>query len=100
MDVTCGAKHKLTWILMIMNQTNKDSNSELSWRIVEPILGSITLAYFLIYPRDTLSDFVVCTILCLLLMFGAARVGLVKPTVRQFSKLFSCIYADADISNY
>lgn len=57
-----------------------------SFRMGEPILAFIALSYFLLYPRDTLSDFIVLTSLCLLLIFFGARIGLSKPSLSEISK--------------
>jgi membrane protease YdiL (CAAX protease family) len=69
-----------------MNHINKDNNSNLNFRIGEFILGFLALTYFLIYPRDTLSDFIILTSLSLLLIFFGARIGLSKPSVAEISK--------------
>lgn len=57
-----------------------------TWFIVEFVFGGLLLAYFLGYPRDTLSDFIVCTIVSLLIYFWANKLGLYKPTVQNIGK--------------
>jgi membrane protease YdiL (CAAX protease family) len=70
-----------------MHQMGKENSWTSTESIVEVILGLVALGYFLIYPRNTLSDFIVCTGLCLLLMYGGAKIGLSKPAVTPFSSV-------------
>jgi membrane protease YdiL (CAAX protease family) len=70
-----------------MNQANKYKRVGLNWRIGEFVLGSVALTYFLMYPRDTLSDFLVLSSLCFILRLNYAKIGLFKRPVRAFSKV-------------
>jgi membrane protease YdiL (CAAX protease family) len=69
-----------------MNPTNKDKTKTIAWRVGELVLGILALIYFLGYPRDTLSDFIVLTSLCVLLMLSYTKIGLIKPLAKPFSK--------------
>jgi membrane protease YdiL (CAAX protease family) len=69
-----------------MNQTKKDKKVEVNWQIGEFVLGIVALVYFLVYPRDTLSDFIVLSSLCLLLVLSQTKIGLIKPPLSPFSK--------------
>ncbi len=57
------------------------------WYQAELVLGTCVIIYFLFYPRDTVSDFIVCTPLCLLILAVGKNVGLYKPTTQKFSWL-------------
>lgn len=48
---------------MNINSINKKISI---WQVSEWFLGGLALIYFLAYPRAAASDFVVCTVLCLL----------------------------------
>lgn len=52
----------------------------------EPLIGLGALAYFLVYPRNTLSDFIVCSIFCLVLFFFGMKIGLETPKIKEVSK--------------
>jgi len=69
-----------------MNKIDGDRDVVITGGLGEAILGLGTLGYFLIYPRDTLSDFIVCTSLSLLLIYVGARIGLSKPKAAPFSR--------------
>jgi membrane protease YdiL (CAAX protease family) len=69
-----------------MDQVDKDKRVGVNWRKGEFVVGMIALAYFLIYPRDTLSDFLVLTILCFILRLSYTKIGLFRLAVRPFSK--------------
>lgn len=56
------------------------------WIVGEFALGMVGLVYFLTYPRNTLSDFIVLTVLCLLLRLSFTKIGLELPNVQPFSK--------------
>lgn len=62
---------------------NKKNNT---WLVVEITFGVLVLVYFLGYPRGTISDFIACTILSLLIYFGSNKLGLSKPTVQNIGK--------------
>jgi membrane protease YdiL (CAAX protease family) len=69
-----------------MDEVDKYKKVGINWRIGEFVLGIIALAYFLMYPRDTLSDFLVLTILCFILRLSYTQIGLFKLAVCPFSK--------------
>ncbi|MCP4437391.1 MAG: CPBP family intramembrane metalloprotease [Aureispira sp.] len=56
------------------------------WLIVEATFAPFILVYFLGYPRDTLSDFIVCTIISILIYIWGSKLGLHKPAIQQLQK--------------
>lgn len=65
---------------------NQDQTIGMDWKVGEFLLGIIALVYFLTYPRNTLTDFIVLTSLCFVLLLTYRNIGLVKPPVRSYSK--------------
>lgn len=61
-----------------MNSTSINKKNSI-WQLSEWLIGSLALIYFLAYPRAAASDFVVCTLLCLLVYKGGTILGLEKP---------------------
>ncbi|MCP4437390.1 MAG: CPBP family intramembrane metalloprotease [Aureispira sp.] len=57
-----------------------------AWQIGEFIIGALALTYFLVYPRAALSDFVVCTILCLLVYRSSEELGLYKADLQSWGR--------------
>lgn len=57
------------------------------WYLAEFVFGTLVLLYFLFYPRNTISDFIVCTPLCLLILAFGKKVGLYKPVQEKLSLL-------------
>lgn len=74
-----------------MNQVNKYRRLARSWQIGEFVLGIVTLVYFIMYPRDTLSDFLVLSSLGLILRFSYSKIGLFRPSVCPFSRVDSLV---------
>ena len=66
-----------------MNVTSPP-NTYKKW--TEWMVGILLLGYFLLYNRDTLSDFIVCSSLCLLLALFRQPLGLTPPKVRPWGK--------------
>ncbi|MCH2043332.1 MAG: CPBP family intramembrane metalloprotease [Saprospiraceae bacterium] len=54
------------------------------WGVAEILLGILVVLYFSLFPRAADSDFVVCTVLCLLLYKGAPKLGLKPPKVEAW----------------
>lgn len=66
-----------------------DKNNHLAAKLKlgETIFGIFILLYFLVYQRDTLSDFIVLTLLCIILFFTANRIRLPKPKSKPLAKI-------------
>ncbi|MBL4648494.1 MAG: CPBP family intramembrane metalloprotease [Aureispira sp.] len=69
-----------------MDQVDNYKKVGINWQIGEFVVGIIALAYFLMYPRDTLSDFLVLTVLCFILRLSYTQIGLLRLPVCPFSK--------------
>jgi len=57
------------------------------WLATELIVLPITLCYFLFYPRDPISDFLVCSCLCFCIIAFSKQINLHKPKTQSFSTL-------------
>lgn len=66
-----------------MNATSPNNTSK-KW--AECFFGLLVLGYFLLYNRDTLSDFIVCSSLCVLLAIFRQSLGLTPPILRPWGK--------------
>ncbi len=89
---------------------NKSSNEiPAIWRLIELGLALIVFPYFLFYPRDTLSDFIVLSILCIIVFFLSPNLKLQRIKTSAFSKediilifftsvTFICIFVYAFLS--
>ena len=44
------------------------------------------LCYAFLYPRDTLSDLLVFSFLCILLHFGGTKIGLIAPSISHWGR--------------
>jgi membrane protease YdiL (CAAX protease family) len=69
-----------------MNIQEKNNKGNGAIQIVELLFVVIALTYFLGYPRNTISDFIVLPGLCLLVIFMGTKFGLTKPAITKFSK--------------
>lgn len=61
---------------------NKPSTHKKLWIILEFGLGLITFSYFLFYPRDTISDFIVCSTLSFSIIACSSNINLHKPSTQ------------------
>ena len=53
------------------------------WQVLEMLVLAMALAYFLLYPRDTISDFLVCTSLCLAILASKPFINLPRPATSK-----------------
>jgi membrane protease YdiL (CAAX protease family) len=80
----------ITFSSSLINQKrNYLNNNQLTylnlWTLLELVLGLITLGYFLFYPRDTVSDFIVCSALCFSIIACSSKINLLKPNTRAIA---------------
>lgn len=80
-----------------MNNTMATNKTPILYKLGEMFLVLSSLVYFLTYPRNTISDFIVLTALCFLLMFLGPKIGLTKPLPTTYSKadLYLIIFTSA-----
>ena len=57
------------------------------WQLAEIICCVFAFSYFLFYPRDTVSDFIICSILCFSIISFGDKVGLIKPSTQALSAI-------------
>ncbi len=67
--------------------TTSDNKSFNPWLLGELAFLPLFLGYFLLYPRDTLSDFIVCSSLCFVILAFGHKVDLHKPEPKAVTKL-------------
>jgi len=64
--------------------THSQPGNMSSWNITEIFLLPFILCYFLLYPRDTISDSIICSSLCFLILAFRKKIKLNKPDQMPF----------------
>jgi membrane protease YdiL (CAAX protease family) len=70
---------------MLTDAHNLQTKSK--WQQAEVVCAIFVFFYFIFYPRDTVSDFIICSLLCFIILSVGSKVGLNKPKTKPTSAL-------------